>query len=109
VPAPVPQAVPQAVPAPASQDLPQAVPAPASQEASVGSPPPATSQALPPPATGKAIPGGYQEPKPGAKLQSQGFRGKKVRHEDGQTYSSDWGDEYGHPDEHPLTWREFKL
>lgn len=50
---------------------------------------------MPEAATG-AIPGGYEEPKPGAKLQSQGFRGKKVRHKDGKTATSDWGDEYGH-------------
>lgn len=31
------------------------------------------------------------------KLQSQGFEGKKVRHKDGKTMSSDWGDEYEHP------------
>jgi hypothetical protein len=47
--------------------------------------------------SGPATPGGYQEPKPGAKLQSQGFSGKKVRHEDGQTFAGDWQNEYGNP------------
>jgi hypothetical protein len=58
---------------------------------------------------GNAIPGGYSEPKPGAKLQSQGFSGKKVRHEDGQTYAGDWQNEYGHAESskhaHSRAWR----
>mmetsp|Transcript_32656 Transcript_32656/g.59627 ORF Transcript_32656/g.59627 Transcript_32656/m.59627 type:complete len:347 (-) Transcript_32656:76-1116(-) len=38
-------------------------------------------------------------PKP-PKLQSQGFRGKKVRHVDGETVTGDWRTEYGHARKH---------
>lgn len=86
-PAPAP---PQAPPAPSARAplRPPPAPAPAKEEEEGDKP-------LIPKA-GDAIPGGYQEPKPGAKLQAQGFRGKKVRHKDGETATDDWGKEYGH-------------
>lgn len=37
--------------------------------------------------------------KPMKKLPSQGFQGKGVRHEDGQTHTADWQDEYDVPPE----------
>jgi len=47
-------------------------------------------------ATKTAKPGGYEAPDAKDGLKSQGYKGKKVTHEDGETQVSDWGNEYGH-------------
>jgi len=90
-PAPAP-APPRAPPAPSARPplKPPPAPAPAKEAAKVEDD--GDKPLIP---KGDAIPGGYQEPKPGEKLQSQGFRGKKVRHESGETATADWGKEYG--------------
>lgn len=99
---PAPAPAPVAAPAPSS---PGPAAAPAKEEAA---PAPAEAKKAPAPAPAKEAAAG-NGPKQGlnaeggvdggekpAKLQSQGFEGKKVRHVDGKTYSSDWGDEYEH-------------
>lgn len=82
-------------PSPAAAPSPESEPAPApapKEEKEAPAPAPAKEEAAPAPAVAEAEVAG--EP---AKLQSQGFEGKKVRHVDGETYNSDWGDEYEHP------------
>lgn len=90
---------PAAVPAPAEEEEEKAAPAPAVEEVKeeepAAAPAPAVAEekeeAAPPAESADGTTGKPQ------KLQSQGFEGKKVRHVDGKTYASDWGDEYEHP------------
>jgi len=94
-PAPAPVAAPSPGPAPSSVPA----PAPAALEEE-SAPAPAAKQEAPAPAAAadafqpEAAPTESGKP---SKLQSQGFEGKKVRHIDGETYASDWRDEYAHP------------
>lgn len=96
--APAPAPVQAPAPSPVSAS-PQPAPAPSAAEEGEA-PSPALVEAAPAPAAAeeekveeKPAPSAEGKPK---KLQSQGFEGKKVRHIDGQTYSSDWHDEYEH-------------
>lgn len=91
--APAPAPAPMTAPAPGPSPSAPA-PAPAEKE-EAPAPAPAAKEEAPAPAPKKEEPKPVEgEPK---KLQSQGFEGKKVRHIDGETYSSDWRDEYAHP------------
>lgn len=107
-PGPAPAPEPEATPAPATPapvTPAPATPAPATPAPATPAPSPPAEEAAPAPVqkeeAGTATESG--SPKKPAKLQSQGFSGKKVRHVDGKTMSSDWQDEYGHPTTTPTT------
>lgn len=91
--APSPNAAPG--PAPAAKEEEKAeppAPAPAAKEEPPAAPAPAS-----PDAKGKGGEWGPMGSMKNRKLQSQGFNGKKVRHVNGETMSSDWRNEYAHP------------
>lgn len=100
MPAPAPAAPPAGAPSPASVPAPAeeeeaAAPAPAVEEVKKEE---AVKEEKKEEAVEEEAPteeGGTTGKPP--KLQSQGFEGKPVRHRDGKTMSSDWGDEYEHP------------
>jgi len=93
-PAPAPMSAPGPAPVPSG---PAPAPAPKVEEAPAPAPePPIAEKEAPAPAPAQTEDAGGTTGKP-QKLQSQGFEGKGVRHRDGKTYSSDWGDEYEHP------------
>lgn len=90
--APPPAAAPAApAPAAAKEAPAKAAPAPVAkdEEAKAGAPSPAVADAPSAPAV-------FVAPDAKQPLQSQGFSGKPVMHEDGQTFVGDWGKEYGH-------------
>jgi len=75
--------------------------APAKEEPKA-SPKPSPAPAKKKDAADTAKPGGYEAPDAKDGLKSQGYKGKKVTHEDGETQVSDWGNEYGHhPESEP--------
>jgi len=93
--APSPNAAPGPTPAAKEEEKAQATTAaPAAKEEAQAAPAAAAPAAASPDAKGgKWGPMGSMK---NQKLQSQGFTGKKVRHVDGETMSSDWRSEYGH-------------
>lgn len=66
------------------------------KEEKAAAPAPAAAKAPSAAAPPSAAPGEFQTPDAKEPLQSQGFSGKGVIHEDGKTMTDDWGKEYGH-------------
>jgi len=102
-PAPAPA---KAAPAPAKEEPAPAgvkeAPAPAKEEKEEKEAPAPAKEAAPAPAEPAEKAKEYEDPDAKKGLQSQGFRGKLVKHEDGETATSDWGKEYGNePEKRP--------